>query len=67
MMASLSHRGLGLMPYGLEAEASALKPLRAGGFAKSFLNRTEYNPATFMMHYSRVDLFYITRKVAGAT
>jgi hypothetical protein len=35
-MESLSHRGVGLMPYGPEAEAQALKPLRAGGFAQSF-------------------------------
>jgi hypothetical protein len=37
----LSHRGVGLMPYGPEAEAQALQPLRAGGFALLFykLNR----------------------------
>jgi hypothetical protein len=35
-MVSLSHRAVGLMPYGPEAEAWALQPLRAGGFAQSF-------------------------------
>jgi hypothetical protein len=33
---SLSHRGVGLVPYGPEAEAQALKALRAGGFALLF-------------------------------
>ena len=32
---SLSHRGVGLMPYGPEAEAQTLQALRAGGFAPS--------------------------------
>ena len=34
---SLSHRGVGLMPYGPEAEAQTLQPLRARGFAQSSL------------------------------
>jgi len=40
---SLSHRGVGLMPYGPEAEAQALQPLRAGGFALPSLMKLQRN------------------------